>query len=151
MKMMETMMSFMMGRMSKQDKEKMMEAMMPTMIGDMSPEDRVHMMTTMMPKMMEGVDMSDMMPKMMSQMMEGGDMPDAGSGGMTMPIGGMMSQMMPHCMKMVASQAPAEQRQEAIVELVAAMLEAGCETVDGDERAALLKKTQSRIDAMKTV
>jgi hypothetical protein len=150
MKMMETMMSFMMGRISKEHKEEMMEAMMPKMIGDMSAEDRMHMMTTMMPKMMAGMDMSDMMPKMMSQMMGGGGMPDAGADGMAMPMGGMMTQMMPHCMKIAAKQAPAEQRQEAIVDLVAAMLEAGCETVDIDERSALLEKLQSRIEAMKT-
>jgi hypothetical protein len=150
MKMMETKMSFMMGRMSKEDKEEMMETMMPKMIGDMSPEDRMHMMMTMMPKMMEGMDMSDMMPKMMSQMMGGGGMPDGGSGGMAMPMGGMMTQMMPHCMRMAASQAPAEQRPQANVDLVASMLDAGCETVDSDERSALLEKMQLRLETMKT-
>lgn len=46
---------------------------------------------------------------------------------------------------------PAEQRQEAVVDLVATMLEAACETVDSVERAALLEKTRSRIEAMKKV
>ena len=52
MAMMDKMMGFMMGRMSKEDKQKMMEEMMP--------------------KMMEGVNMMEMMPKMMG-MMGGGE------------------------------------------------------------------------------
>jgi hypothetical protein len=50
MQMMENMMSFMMGSMSKEDKEEMMESMMGKMVGDMSPEERMNMMTAMMPK-----------------------------------------------------------------------------------------------------
>jgi hypothetical protein len=86
----------------------------------------------------------------MAGLIGGGGMSQGGSGGMGMPMGGMMIQMMPHCMKMAARQAPADQRQDTVVGLLAAMLEAGCETLEGDERAAVLDALQSRIAAMKT-
>ncbi len=150
MKMMENMMSFMMGRMSKEDKEEMMDTMMGKMLGDMSNEERMEMMTAMMPKMMEGMNMAEIMPRMMSETMGGGCMsPADGDGGGT-PMCGMMIQMMPHCMKMAANQTPEEKRAETIVDLLATMLEAGCETLESDKRPPLLQALQSRIETMKT-
>ena len=145
MKMMENMMSFMMSRMSKDDKEEMMETMMGKMLGDMSSEERMEMAGAMMPKMMEGMNMADMMSKMTGA----GGMQEADASGAGMPMGGMMVKMMPHCMKMVAKQTPADKRQDALVDLLVAMLEAGCESMETDERTALLQALQSRIEAMK--
>jgi hypothetical protein len=63
------MMDFMMGKMSKEDKEEMMDKMMEKFFADFSPEEKQKMMEEMMPKMMEGVNMMEMMPKMMMSMM----------------------------------------------------------------------------------
>jgi len=51
--MMDKMMEFMMGRMSKEKKENMMEEMMPKMMEGMGSGDMMETMHEMMPRMME--------------------------------------------------------------------------------------------------
>ncbi len=51
--MMDKMMEFMMGRMSKETKENMMEEMMPKMMEGMGSGDMMETMHEMMPRMME--------------------------------------------------------------------------------------------------
>ncbi len=53
MSMMDKMMEFMMGRMSKEKKENMMEEMMPKMMEGMGSRDMMETMHEMMPRMME--------------------------------------------------------------------------------------------------
>jgi hypothetical protein len=48
-------MEFMMGRMSKEEKDEMMNNMMDKFFADMTADDKQQMMAEMMPKMMEGV------------------------------------------------------------------------------------------------
>ncbi len=50
---MNRMMEFMMGRMSKEEKDKMMEEMMPKMMESMGSGDMLETMHEMMPRMME--------------------------------------------------------------------------------------------------
>jgi len=87
--MMDKMMEFMTGRMSKEDKEQMMDKMMEKFFGDMTAAEKQKMMAEMMPKMMEGVNMMDLMPQMMMTMMGGGQ---SGEGMMSRMMG-MMSGM----------------------------------------------------------
>jgi len=75
---MDRMMDYMMGKMSKEEKEEMMGRMMEKFLADMTKEDKQKMMEEMMPKMMEGVNLMEMMPRMMMRMMGGGK----GEGGM---------------------------------------------------------------------
>ncbi len=86
---MDNMMEFMTGRMSKEEKEQMMNKMMEKFFADMTVEDKQKMMNEMMPKMMEGINMAEMMPQMMMRMM-GGDNPGEG---MMSGMMGMMSGM----------------------------------------------------------
>ncbi len=70
---MDNMMEFMTGRMSKEEKEQMMNKMMEKFFADMTVEDKQKMMNEMMPKMMEGINMAEMMPQMMMRMMSSTD------------------------------------------------------------------------------
>jgi hypothetical protein len=151
--MLESMMGFMMDRMSKEDKEDMMNKMMEKMTGDMSAADKQAMMSEMMPKMMEGMNMMDMMPKMMMGMMGGeggmsmgGGCMSGGEGGAGM--GGMMARMLPQCLAMAAKQTPAEGRPEAVIDLLATLVASGLETVEPDARADLLAGLKARLDTL---
>jgi len=83
--MMDKMMEFMTGRMSKEDKEQMMDKMMEKFFADMTIEDKKRIMSEITPQMMEGFDMAVIMPQMMMAMMGRGQ----GKDGMasTMPMG----------------------------------------------------------------
>ncbi|MDD5311465.1 MAG: hypothetical protein PHO26_00320 [Dehalococcoidia bacterium] len=87
MSLMDKMMEFMAGKMSKEDKQQMMDRMMKEFFTGMTVEDKKKMMAEMMPKMMEGINMKDMMPQMMVAMMGGGQ---SGQGWMSRMMG-MMS------------------------------------------------------------
>lgn len=65
----ESMMKFMMGNMSSDEKKEMMDKMMENFFSDMSDEDKQAMMGEMMPKMMEGMMKGGGMMNMMGKMM----------------------------------------------------------------------------------
>ncbi len=107
---MDKMMEFMIGRMSKEEKQEMVDKMMEKFFADMTVDDKKKMMGEMMPKMMKGVNMAEMMPQMMMEMMGGGEsammdmmskiIGDCKEGEMpVMPQ--MMVEMMPKCLKMM--------------------------------------------------
>ncbi len=93
---MDKMMEFMIGRMSKEEKQEMMDKMMEKFFADMTMDDRKKMMAEMMSKMMEGCKCKE------------GEMP-------AMPQ--MMAEMMPKCLKMMEVMheftSPAEMREFA--------------------------------------
>lgn len=70
----DSMMKFMMDRMSKEDKLEMMDKMMDNFFSDFTPEEMGQMMMSMMPKMMgkmfEGGDFKDMMGMCESEELE---------------------------------------------------------------------------------
>ena len=141
MNMMEKMMEFMMGRMSKEEREDMMENMMGNFFADMSTEDKQNMMENMMPKMMEGVNMMEMMPKMM--MGEGGMMSkmmedNKGEGMAMMP--NMMMEMMPNCLNIMLPKVPVEERTNFVLKMVGILVEQGSEGMSEDEKAAFVSK-----------
>jgi len=67
--MMDRMMGFMMGRMSKEEKGEMMDRMMGNFFADMTAEDKRKIMEAMMPRMMEGINMMEMMPQCLNVML----------------------------------------------------------------------------------
>jgi len=97
MSMMDRMMGFMMGRMSKEEKEAMMGRMMDKFFADMTSEDKQKMMMEMMPKMMMsmmgGGEGKGGMMGMMCKIKEGGKE-------MEVPMmSHMMMEMMPQCLR----------------------------------------------------
>ena len=74
---------------------------------------------------MDGMD--DIMSKMMGQ---GGPMGDGGG----MPMMDMMSKMMPRGLAMMLDKLPKEQRVEFAKEMVAVIVEKGCEGLSKEER-----------------
>ena len=157
MSIMERMMSLMMERMSKEDKESMMDSMMEKFFADITPEEKQHMMAEMMPKMMEGMNMADMMPKMMMGMMSGHD---GGRGGMEGMMGGMMKggsgpqmqemmlkTMMPNCIQMMLPTIDAEKRGEVATGIISALVNKGTEGMSDEQRAAFRKTLDEALKA----
>jgi len=151
MSMMDKMMGFMMGRMSKEEKEAMMGRMMDKFFADMTSEDKQKMMAEMMPKMMKGINMMEMMPKMMMSMMGGSE----GKGGMMgimskMKEGGkemempmmphMMMEMMPQCLTMMLPNTPKEKRIEFVITMIATLVEHGCAGMSEEEKKGFVEK-----------
>ena len=149
--MMENMMGFMMGRMSKQEKEEMMGKMMDRFFGDMTVDDKKKMMAEMMPKMMEGINMMEMMPQMMMSMMGGGE----GQGGMMVMMskmtgGGketempmmpqMMMQMMPQCLRMMLPNVANERRVDFVSQMIDTLMEQGCAGMSEEEKKDFVAK-----------
>ena len=148
MSMMEKMMAFMMGRMSKEDKDEMMDKMMGEFFAGMTAEDKQDMMATMMPKMMEGMNFMEMMPRMMMGMMGGGEA-DCCAPGATgkadesaqrgpaemMPM--MMQKMMPHCVEMMVPRMPHKERAEFVVKMMGTLAEQGSTGLSETEKADL--------------
>ncbi|MDG6243886.1 MAG: hypothetical protein QCH31_05785 [Methanolobus sp.] len=146
MNMMEKMMEFMMGRMSKEEKEEMMDKMMGNFFADMTKEDKENMMENMMPKMMEGVNMMEMMPKMMmgeegmmSKMMQANE----GAGMSMMP--NMMMEMMPNCLNIMLPNVPAEERTEFVLKMVEVLVEKGSQGMSEDERTAFVSSVMEKV------
>ena len=156
--MMSRMMDFMMGRMSKEEKEAMMDRMMEKFFADMTADDKSKMMAQMMPKMMEGVNMMEMMPQMMMSMMGGGE----GEGGMMemmskmkgsgkemeipmMPQ--MMMEMMPRCLTMMLPNIPKEERIEFVSKMVAILVEQGSVGMTEEEKKDFQGRLAEKIEA----
>ncbi len=155
---MDKMMEFMMGRMSKEEKEGMMGKMMDKFFGDMTIDDKKKMMAEMMPKMMEGINMMEMMPKMMMSMMGGGQGEGGMMGMMSQMMGGskerempampqMMTEMMPHCLKMILPDMPKEKRIDFVLKMVTALMEDGCVGMSEEEKKNFLAKVVEKVKA----
>jgi len=141
--MMEKMMDFMMGKMSKEEKEGMMSKMMDKFFADMTVEDKQKMMEEMMPKMMEGVNMMEMMPKMMMSMLGGGE----GQGGMVgmMPL--MMTEMMPLCLVMMLPKMPKENKIDFVLKMVVSLMEQGSAGMSEEEKNDFVSKVTDKVKA----
>ena len=105
---------------------RMMEKMMSRMMGKMSPEEKEKMMMEMMPKMMENVNMMEMMPKMMGMMgsgdSEGGKSKMMGMGSMKSgEMKQMMHETMPRMMRDYFDHMDAEDRKETLTMCRSAM------------------------------
>ncbi len=145
MSMMDKMMGFMMGRMSKKEKEEMMGRMMDKFFADMTAEDKKKMMAEMMPKMMMGMmgggegDCCTL--GTMSEMMEGQkevEMP-------MMPK--MMIEMMPHCLTMILPNLPKEKRIDFVLKMVATLVEQSCVGMSEEEKKDFLAKVVGKVRA----
>jgi hypothetical protein len=157
MSMMDKMMEFMMGRMSKEEKEEMMSRMMDKFFADMTAEDKQKMMAEMMPKMMEGINMMEMMPQMMMGMMGGegaggmmGMMSKMTSGGkeMEMPMmPQMMMEMMPRCLSVMLPNIPKEKRIEFILKMVTTLMEEGRSGLSEEEIKEFIQKVIEKVKA----
>lgn len=159
MSIMEKMMAFMMGRMSKEDKEEMMDKMMGEFFAGMTAKDKQEMMAAMMPKMMEGMNFMEMMPRMMMGMMGSGEgtgcMPGATSEASEHAAGGpapmmqmMMTEMMPHCLKMMLPQMPQEARREFVLKMVGTLLEQGSADLTDEEKNDLSVEVKDKLAAI---
>jgi hypothetical protein len=152
--MMERMMEFMMGRMSKEEKD----AMMDKFFADMTADDKQKMMAEMMPKMMEGVDMKEMMPQIMMSMMEGGK----GKGGMPgtmskmmeggdeteMPMmASMMLTMMPQCVEMVLPETPKKERRDYVLQMVSTLVEHGSVGMSEEKKREFVAEVVEKVKA----
>jgi hypothetical protein len=156
MSMMDKMMDFMMGRMSKEEKEEMMNKMMDKFFADFTPEDKQKMMGEMMPKMMEGVNMMDMMPKMMMNMMGRGEGESGMMGMMSRMMGGseknkttamphMMTEMMPRCLEMMLPTIPKDKRVKFVMEMVAILMAQGCAGMSDEEKKDFMTKIGEKV------
>jgi hypothetical protein len=154
--MMDTMMGFMMGRMSKEEKDEMMGKMMDKFFGDMTVDDKKKMMAEMMPKMMEGINMMEMMPQMMMSMMGGGEGEGGMMGMMSKMMGGgketempmmpqMMTEMMPRCLKMMLPNVPKEKRVDFVLRMVDTLMEQGCMGMSGEEKQDFVAKVVEKV------
>jgi len=155
---MDKMMEFMMGRMSKEEKEEMMGKMMDKFFGDMTLDDRKKMMAEMMPKMMEGINMMEMMPKMMMSMM-GGSEGEGGMMGMMSKVMGsdkemempmmpqMMTEMMPQCLKMMLPRIPKEKRIDFVLKMITTLMEQGCVGMSEEEKEDFVAKVVEEVKA----
>ncbi len=131
--MMEKMMDFMMGKMSKKEKEDMMSKMMDKFFADMTVEDKQKMMEEMMPKMMEGVNMMEMMPKMMMSMME------------MMPQ--MVTEMMHMCLVMMLPKMPKDSKIDFVLKMVASLMEQGIAGMSEEEKKDFVSKVTDKVKA----
>ena len=157
--MMEKMMEFMMGRMSKEEKEQMMGRMMDRFFAGMTVDDKKKMIAEMMPKMMEGVNMMEMMPKMMMGMMGCCE----GEGGMTgmmskmmagekggkeeeMPMmARMMTEMMPHCLEMMLPKVPKYKRTDFVLKMVETLMEQGRSRMSEEEKREFVSRVEEKV------
>ena len=155
---MDKMMEFMMGKMSKEEKEEMMGKMMESFFADFTPEDRQKMMEDMMQKMMEGVDMREMMPKMMMSMMGGGEGEGGMMGMMSKMMGGgegqeatvspkMMTEMMPKCVEMMLLNMPGENRVNFAMKMVSTLIEKGCVGMSDEEKKKFVIQVEEKVKA----
>ena len=153
---MDKMMEFMIGRMSKEEKQKMMDKMMEKFFADMTVDDKKKMMVEMMPKMMEDVNMAEMMPQMMMQMMGGGKSEGAMMEMMSKMMGGckegempmmpqMMVEMMPKCLKMMLPSISKEKRIDFILEMVATLMEQGSVGMSDEEKKDFTAKVIEKV------
>jgi hypothetical protein len=160
MSMMEKMMEFMMGRMSKEEKDAMMNQMMDKFFADMTSEDKKKMMAEMMPKMMEGVNMMEMMPQMMMSMM-GGESENGMMGMMSKMMGGgkemqmpmmpqMMMEMMPQCLSIMLPHIPKDDRIAFVLTMVTTLMEKGSDGFAKEERMEFLGKIADIIKTLQT-
>jgi hypothetical protein len=156
--MMEKMMDFMMGKMSKEEKGDMMSKMMDKFFADMTVEDKQKMMEEMMPKMMEGVNMMEMMPKMMMSMMGGGEDQGGMMGMMSgmmeggqekemskMPL--MMTEMMPLCLVMMLPKMPKENKIDFVLKMVISLMEQGSVGMSEEEKKDFVSKVTDKVKA----
>lgn len=161
MTMMEKMMGFMMGRMSKEDKEEMMDKMMGEFFADMTAEDKQNMMAAMMPKMMEGMNFMEMMPQMMMGMMGGGEgkggmggpaaeggAPGQGEGAHAPMMQSMMTKMMPQCLEMVLPKMPPDERREFVLRMVSILARKGCAEMSEEDKHELVAGMTKRMEAI---
>jgi hypothetical protein len=161
MNMMEKMMGFMMGRMSKEDKEEMMDKMMGEFFADMTAEDKQNMMAAMMPKMMEGMNFMEMMPQMMMGMMGGGEgkggmgapaaeagAPGEGEGAHASMMQTMMTKMMPQCLEMMLPKMPQEERREFVLRMVSLLARKGCAEMSEEEKNDIVVGVNKRMESI---
>jgi hypothetical protein len=143
--MMEKMMEYMMGRMSKEDKDEMMEKMMDKFFADMTAADKQKMMAEMMPKMMMGMmggGESEGCPMgKVSEMMAGGE----GMGMSMMPK--MMTEMMPHCLTMMLPSVPKEARVNFVLKMVTILVEQGSAGMSDEEKEGFLTRVAEEVKA----
>ena len=148
--MMERMMEFMMGRMSKEEKD----AMMDKFFADMTADDKQKMMAEMMPKMMEGMDMKEMMPQMMMSMMGGGGeregpmmskMMEGGDETGTPMMASMMLTMMPQCLEMVLPETPKKERWDYVLKMVSTLVEHGSVGMSEEEKGEFVAEVVEKI------
>jgi len=155
---MDKMMGFMMGRMSKEEKEGMMGKMMDKFFGDMTVDDKKKMMAEMMPKMMEGINMMEMMPQMMMSMMGEGEGEGGMMGMMSEMMGGgketempmmpqMMMEMMPRCLGMMLPNMPKEKRVDFVLKMVTALMEQGSAEMSEEEKQGFVAQVVERVKA----
>ena len=135
--MMERMMEFMMGRMSKEEKDEMMDKF----FADMTADDKQKMMAEMMPKMMEGGEGKGGMPGTMSKMTEGGD-----ETGMSM-MASMMLTMMPQCVEMVLPETPKKERRDYVLKMVSTLVEHGSVGMSEEEKGEFVAEVVEKVKA----
>jgi len=154
MSMRDKMMEFMMGGMSKEDKEEMMINMMDKFLADMTREDKKKMMQEMMPKMMEGIDMMEMMPKMMGKIgfeksghmmgMMSSMMGDNKDMEATM-VPKMMMEMMPHCLGTILPSIPEKTRINFMLKLLTTIIEQGLCGLSQEAKEGFLEKVIKKL------
>lgn len=149
MSMIEKMMGYMMGRMSKEEKDSMLNQMMDKFFADLSTEDKKEMMEEMFPKMMEGINMMEIMPQMMMRMMQS----QGGKGVMSQMSGSgkepqipsmpeMMMEMMPRCLEVIMPNIPKEKRSDFISKMITTLIEQGCADMSEKEKEELIKNAK---------
>ena len=155
MSMMDKMMDYMTGRMSKTEKDEMMNRMMDKFLAGMTAEDKKNLMAEMIPKMMEGINMMEMMPNMMMGMMGGEN--EGGMMGMMPKMGGygkemqmkmmpqMMMEMMPRCLSMMLPNIPKDKRIDFVLKMVATLIEKGSVGLSEAESREFLEKVTAAI------
>lgn len=136
MSMADKMMEFMMGEMSKEDKEEMMDKFFADMTADDKRKMMAQMMEQMMPKMMDAMSV---MMGMMSRMKGSGEK-------MEMPMmHQMMMEMMPKCLTMMLPDLPKEERIDFVAKMVATLVEQGSVGMSGEEEKSFRAKLAERI------
>ncbi len=156
MTMKDKMMDFMMGKMSKEEKEEMMGKMMEKFFADFSQEEKQKMMEEMMPKMMEGVNMMEMMPRMMMTMMGGGEaecgpmemmsrMKESGKEKEASMMPQMMMEMMPKCVEMMLPNVPSEKRIDFVLNMVVTLVGHGSAGLSEDEKKDFISKVMDKV------
>ena len=122
-----------------------MDKMMEKMMGRMSAEDKQKMMAEMMPRMMENVDMAEMMG-MVGGSESGGEMMGMmarmmGEGTETgnPKMGGMMTEMIPQCLRMILPGMDKDKRTDFVLEMVATLKEQATGNMSDAEKEALIK------------
>jgi len=138
---MDRIVGFMMGRMSKEEKEAMMDRMMDKFLADMTPEDKQKMMSEMMPKMM--INMMGWGEGRADMMGMGTVMKESSKEMEMMPS--MMMEMMPQCLTMMLPKVPKEKRIDFVLKMISILVEQGYAGLSEEEKKSLVEKIVEKV------